>query len=136
MLLTGGPVCWSIRGMKSIQLAAMAAILGLSGLASAQANNTDPSHIRASPKVIEGLRNHYVVPQYPRVAREQKIQGDVILTATIDKTGKIQNLRLVLGDPILGESAMAAVKKWRYRPYVFKGEPVEVETRITVQFRL
>jgi protein TonB len=60
----------------------------------------------------------------------------VVLHATIDTKGHISSIRPVQGDPILVKASIDAVKQWRYRPYIFNGEPVEVETTIKVQFHL
>lgn len=59
-----------------------------------------------------------------------------MLTAIISKTGEIQNLVLVSEHPPLVPAAIEAVKQWRYRPFLLNGEPVEVETTITVSFEL
>ncbi|MGC2479012.1 MAG: energy transducer TonB, partial [Candidatus Sulfotelmatobacter sp.] len=61
---------------------------------------------------------------------------DVVLRAVIDKQGNIQDLQLVSGHPMLVPAAIEAVKQWRYRPYLLNGQPVEVETTITVIFTL
>jgi protein TonB len=58
----------------------------------------------------------------------------VLLQATIDTEGNVTALKAVQGDPILVEASLAAVKKWKYRPYLLKGEPVEVATSIRIQF--
>jgi len=60
----------------------------------------------------------------------------MILAATISKSGTIENLKVVSGHPMLINSAVEAVKQWRYKPYVLNGEPVEVETQITVNFNM
>jgi protein TonB len=60
----------------------------------------------------------------------------VVLSAVIDGNGQIQNLQLVSGHPMLVPAAIAAVKQWRYKPYLLNGQPVEVETTITVIFTL
>ncbi len=95
-----------------------------------------PRKLRVSSGVAEGLKTHTVNPKYPREAREQGIQGDVILQATIDTKGNITNLKVAQGDPILAAASIEAVKQWRYRPYVLNGEPVEVETTIKIQFHM
>jgi periplasmic protein TonB len=58
----------------------------------------------------------------------------VILTAIIAKTGEVENLALVSGHPLLVPAAFAAVRQWRYRPFLLHGEPVEVETTVTLTF--
>ena len=65
-----------------------------------------------------------------------KIQGPVELRAVISKAGTIENLAVVSGHPLLVASAREAVRQWRYRPYLLNGEPIEVETNITVNFIL
>lgn len=95
-----------------------------------------PQRVRVSQGVTEGLLLHQVKPTYPPLARQARIQGQVVLEAIIAKDGTIQNLRLVQGHPMLAPSAIEAVKQWRYKPYFLNGEPVEVETQITVNFTL
>jgi protein TonB len=77
-----------------------------------------------------------IKPQYPPLARQARIQGQVILQAVIGKDGKVQNLHLISGHPMLVPAAMEAVKQWRYRPYYLNGAPVEVDTQIVVNFTL
>ncbi len=95
-----------------------------------------PQRVRVSQGVSQGLLIHQVKPTYPALARQARIQGQVVLQAVIAKDGSIQNLHLVSGHPMLTQSAMDAVKQWRYKPYFLNGEPVEVETQITVNFTL
>jgi protein TonB len=92
--------------------------------------------VRVSQGVAQGLLVHQVKPQYPPLARQARIQGSVVLQAVISKEGTIQNLRMVSGHPMLAPAAIDAVKQWRYKPYFLNGEPVEVETQITVNFTL
>jgi len=79
---------------------------------------------------------HRVQPTYPPLARAARIQGPVVLQAVISKSGTIENLQVLNGHPMLVRSALEAVRQWRYRPYFLNGEPVEVETQITVNFIL
>jgi periplasmic protein TonB len=112
-------------------------LLGL--LAMAQAQNeqpTAPARLRVSSGVAESLKIHDVPPKYPKEALEKGLEGDVILQAMIDRKGNIASLKVAKGDPILAEAAMEAVKKWKYRPYVLNGEPVEVLTTIKIQFHM
>jgi len=76
-----------------------------------------------------------VEPVYPRMAMLAGIQGEVRLHAIIAKDGSVQSLSVSSGHPILAQAALEAVRQWRYRPYVLNGQPVEVETFITVDFR-
>jgi periplasmic protein TonB len=95
-----------------------------------------PQRVRVSQGVTQGLLIHKVQPAYPTLARSARIQGDVVLKAIIDKDGNIQDLQLVSGHPMLVPVAINAVRQWRYRPYLLNGQPVEVETTITVIFSL
>jgi protein TonB len=95
-----------------------------------------PKRIRISQGVTKGSLIQKLEPAYPMIARAAHIQGEVVLTAIISRTGEIQNLVLVSGHPMLVPAAINAVKQWRYRPFLLNGEPVEVETTITVTFQL
>src|SRR5690242_11780931 len=96
-----------------------------------------PSRIRVSQGVTAGMKIHDVSPQYPQMAKIARVQGPVVLAAVIGKDGAIQNLRVVsTASPLLNQAALEAVKQWRYRPYILNGEPVEVDTTITVNFTL
>jgi len=95
-----------------------------------------PQRVRVSQGVTEGLLMKKVQPTYPPLARSARIQGQVVLQAVIGKDGTIQNLRAVSGHPMLTPAAIDAVKQRRYKPYFLNGEPVEVDTQITVNFTL
>ena len=75
-------------------------------------------------------------PKYPEKAREQRIQGPVVLQGIVSPEGTITELTLVSGDPLLTPAAIKAVKKWKYKPYLLNGQPVEVETTVQVSFTL
>jgi len=95
-----------------------------------------PQRVRVSQGVTKGLLVHRVEPPYPTLAKQARVQGDVVLKAVIDRNGDIQDLQLISGHPMLVPSAIAAVKQWHYKPYLLNGQPVEVETTITVIFTL
>ncbi|MGZ4828543.1 MAG: energy transducer TonB [Candidatus Angelobacter sp.] len=109
---------------------------GIIGSAAPPPKVATPQKLRVSSGVADGLKIHDVTPAYPQMARIAHIQGDVLLQATISKSGVIENLRAVQGHPILIQAAMDAVKQWKYKPYILNGEPVEVETTIKVQFHM
>jgi protein TonB len=92
--------------------------------------------VRVSQGVSEGNLISQVKPPYPPMAKMARVQGAVVLQALISKQGTIQNLRVISGHPMLVQAALDAVKQWRYRPYLLNGEPVEVETQITLNFSL
>jgi len=87
-------------------------------------------------RLMDGYLIYRVQPEYPPIARQAHIQGSVVLRALISRDGRIENLQVVNGQPMLVPSAINAVSQWRYRPYVLNNEPVEVETQITVNFTL
>jgi periplasmic protein TonB len=95
-----------------------------------------PQRVRVSQGVTQGLLIRKVQPAYPPLARQARIQGNVVLAAEISKDGTIENLHLISGHPMLAPAAIEAVKQWRYKPYILNGEPVEVETQVTVIFSL
>jgi protein TonB len=91
---------------------------------------------RLPSSVSEGLLLSKSLPHYPPIAVAARIQGTVVLQATISKGGTIENLRVAGGPAMLQQAALDAVKTWRYRPYLLNGEPVEVETTVNVVFNL
>jgi periplasmic protein TonB len=95
-----------------------------------------PTRVRVSAGVQQGNLISQVKPTYPAIAKSARIQGAVVLQAEISKNGTIENLRVMSGHPMLVQSALDAVKQWRYKPYLLNGDPVPVETTITVNFTL
>lgn len=94
-----------------------------------------PTMVRVS-RMDPGMLIHRVNPAYPQVARITRTQGEVVLVAVIGRNGRIENLRAVSGHPYLVGAALEAVRQWRYRPTILNGQPVDVETQITVRFTL
>jgi len=77
-----------------------------------------------------------VDPVYPEIAREAHVQGTVVLSATISKQGTVDNLQLISGTPMLVASTMDAVRQWTYRPFLMNGGPQDVDTSISITYRL
>lgn len=75
-------------------------------------------------------------PIYPEIARIARVQGTVVVEAIISRTGTIESLRAISGPPMLRQAALDAIRAARYRPYRLNGSPTEVQTTITVNFRL
>jgi TonB family protein len=86
--------------------------------------------------VTQGWLTHKVQPVYPEAARQNRIQGTVLLRAIIGKDGRISELTPISGPKELISAAIGAVQQWRYKPYVLNGDAVEVKTQITVNFQL
>jgi TonB family protein len=95
-----------------------------------------PKRIRVGGAVASANLIHRVAPVYPKEAKKKHITGAVLLHATIGKDGTIENLEYVSGPPELTPSAMEAVKQWRYKPTLLRGEPIEVDTTISVVYTL
>jgi protein TonB len=95
-----------------------------------------PQRIRVGGNVQAANLIHQVKPAYPPLAKQARIQGTVELSAIIGKDGRVQDLHVVRGHPLLVQSALEAVKNWEYRPTMLNGEPVEVATTIDVNFTL
>ena len=93
-------------------------------------------HRPAPSHMMEGNLILRVQPDYPAIARQARVQGQVVLRAMISRDGAIENLQVLSGHPMLVRAAVDAVRQWRYRPYVLNGEPIEVETEVTVNFVL
>lgn len=93
-----------------------------------------PLHL--SEPIVQAQLISRVEPRYPVLARQIKLQGTVQLHAIISRDGRITSLEVVSGHPLFVQAALDAVRQWRYRPTMLNGEPVEVETTITVLFLL
>jgi protein TonB len=92
--------------------------------------------VRVSQGVMQGMVISKVPPIYPPDAKAARIQGSVVIAATIGKDGNLQSQQLISGHPMLAPAAMDAVKQWKYRPYLLNGQAVEVDTQMTVNFTL
>ena len=95
-----------------------------------------PKPVHISPGLVQGMLIHRISPVYPADALQARIQGIVLLQATIGKDGRIKSLSLISGHPMLTQAAIGAVQQWRYKPYLLKGDPVDVDTQIQVNFQL
>jgi protein TonB len=91
--------------------------------------------VKVSQGVSQGLLIKHVPPKYPPNALAAHIQGAVEIEATVNKEGNVINPKVLRGDPTLAAAALAAVRQWRYKPYYLDGEPVEIQTQITVNFK-
>jgi protein TonB len=95
-----------------------------------------PKKVNISAGVAVGMLLQKTSPIYPPIAKAARVSGTVVLQATISKQGTIENLHVVSGPAMLQQSALDAVKQWRYRPYLLNNDPVEVETTVNVIFTL
>jgi periplasmic protein TonB len=111
-------------------------VLGSKGSAPVLATRPAPKRIRVPARVTEGNLVYDVAPKYPPEAGRARIEGTVVLLAVIGKDGTVADVRVEQGLPLLAQAAIEAVKQWRYRPYLVNGEPVEVDSQITINFTL
>lgn len=107
-------------------------------------NGHSQSVVQAPPTnpvaVASGIANEMLLrkttPIYPIIAKEARISGTVVLEAVVSKAGTVKDLRVLSGPAMLRQSAIDAVRTWRYKPYQFNNQPVEMETTISVLFSL
>jgi TonB family protein len=92
--------------------------------------------LSVSQGVSQGLLIKKPQPTYPPNALRMRIEGSVLLLATISKEGDISAVKVLSGDTNLAKAAAEAVKQWKYKPYLLNGEPVEIQTQVTVNFKL
>ncbi len=102
----------------------------------AQSDSSSPDSALGSPGAANVRLLRKVEPEYPEAARQQHIQGPVVLEAMVGKAGDVQHLTVISGDSILATAASDAVLKWRFKPFVQDGRAVRFQTRITVDFVL
>jgi TonB family protein len=96
-----------------------------------------PHRIRVGGNVQAAKLERHTQPEYPKDARDRNVEGAVLLQAVILMDGSIGGLQVFSSpDPALSEAAMRAVREWRYQPTLLNGQPVEVITTVTVNFRL
>jgi protein TonB len=74
--------------------------------------------------------------KYPDAARTAGVQGEVVLGVVVGLSGEVQEVKVLSGDPTLAQAAIEAMKQWKYKPYTVDGSPTEMETEVTVNFRL
>jgi periplasmic protein TonB len=93
-----------------------------------------PLHV--STGVLQGMLLAPIRPVYPVIAKAAGVQGTVVVEAVISRKGTIESLRVVSGPLMLQNAALDAIREARYRPFRLNGEPTEVQTTITVNFRM
>jgi TonB family protein len=109
---------------------------------SATPSATDNQSQQSAHKVVisaseaESLLLAKTAPAYPPNAKDAGISGTVELMAKISKEGVVQDVQLISGHTLLTQAAIDAVKQWRYKPYLVKGEPTALETTVNVVFAL
>jgi len=92
--------------------------------------------IRVGGNVQNSKLIQKIDPVYPELAKRARVAGIVLLQVTVDEQGSVQDVKLIRGHPLLNQSAIDAVRQWRYSPTLLNGEPVQVIATVTVNFVL
>jgi TonB family protein len=109
---------------------------GAGSPASGAESGSQTGAVELSPAEAEDRLVQRVEPSYPEQARQQKIQGTVVLVVQIRADGTVEDTEVVKGSPVLVQASMAAVKQWRFKPHVVGKHPVPMTTKVTLNFRL
>jgi TonB family protein len=123
---------------KEVPPKAAPGVVASSAIQQAAAREDDGSAAPAptSPPSANGYLLERVEPQYPEAARQQHIQGPVVLNVLVGAAGLVRETSVISGDALLAKAATDAVRQWRFNPHQLNGKAVEFETRITVNFAL
>lgn len=90
--------------------------------------------IRVGGQIRPPIRIKEVAPIYPAIAQSARVQGDVVIEATIDEEGNVADARVVKSVPLLDQAALEAVRQWHYQPTLLNGVPTAVVMTLTVKF--
>ena len=105
------------------------------GVIGAVSSGAKASRVRVSRNVAQGLLVKKVDPQYPEDARKAGVQGPVLLSIVVSKEGNVEaNINVISGDPKIVPAALDAVKNWKFKPYLLNGQPMEMETTVSIKF--
>jgi TonB family protein len=130
----------AIAASLLLGLAAACTVLALRfDVVASAAHASDQSTTEPQSVPAKTMEEHVLTkfpPKYPADAKTARIQGKVILDAIISKTGEVENLKVISGPSKLQQSALDAVRHWTYKPFIVNGDPVDVETTVTVTYTL
>ena len=135
-MLSDQPPATGTTGNISVGSAGGVVSGGVSSGSGGQTPPATPQRVRVSSGVAQGMLLSKVNLLYPQEAKDQHLQGTVILQVIVDKEGNVANVKIISGHPMLAPAAIEAVKQWKYRPYLLNGNPVEVDTQVQVNFTL
>ena len=145
LVVKGGKVPTAHATPSAVPDAPAPSLIGMGAPTTAALPNLGTSDDAVKPKlqtlsvsqgVSQGLLYKKLAPSYPSNALRMHIEGAVQLMATISKEGDITHIKVLSGDAQLARAASDAVKQWKYKPYLLNGEPVEIQTQVTVNFKL
>ncbi len=92
--------------------------------------------VRIGGNIVAPKMLKKVAPEYPELARNARLGATVIMEAQVDIHGVVKSVTILRGHPLFDEAAVAAVKQWRYRPFLLNGEPIEFILTVTVVFNI
>jgi TonB family protein len=92
--------------------------------------------VRVPADEMQKLLMHKVDPEYPAAARQEKLQGVIVLDVVVGRDGSVLETRPLNGPDVLAQAAMAALRWWKFEPYSVQGKPAVVETTVAVEFKL
>lgn len=119
------------RGLEGCPLQGPSALPAAQGDAQ-QPNTSELAQVQ--PSAAQNFLEKQVPPKYPEKARQMRIEGTVVLRVIISKKGKVREISVISGHPLLVPAAIDAVKQWRYKPYRVAGHKVEAQTEVVVNF--
>lgn len=112
---------------------------GLPGMDSSEISVPPPPGFEgavAAGRVTEPKLISSVLPVYPSVARQARVEGDVVVDTQIDKNGNVAHMNVISGPSMLRQAALDALRRWKYQPQQLDGKSVEGEILVKIKFRL
>jgi protein TonB len=135
LLVVGGILCavfwwrWN-RGWEELES-------GLPNHATTgEAPKADAPEVQVPAEEMQKLLVHRVDPEYPAAARQEKVQGVILLDVVVGRDGSVLETRALNGPDVLARAAMDALRWWKFEPYSVQGKPAVVETTVVVEFKL
>jgi protein TonB len=95
----------------------------------------DPPIVKMSEQEVRKAATTKVDPEYPAVARQIRVTGEVVLEVTISTAGNVETVKVVRGNTLLTNAAISAVKRWKFTPLVAAGKPAAIQTNISFSFK-
>jgi TonB family protein len=98
--------------------------------------STHSDFVIVSSNALRQAATFHQEPEYPAAARQFRISGEVTVELTVDQEGKVENVTVVKGRPLLNEAVLRAVRKWSFSPYLVAGHPTKVKSTLSFNFSL
>lgn len=98
--------------------------------------SSDSDTVEVAAEYSDEHVSHRVTPIYPEKARHKRLEGDVLLQASVNQDGSVESVQVLDGNPQLVAAALEAVRQWRYETYYHNGQPAAFRTDVTVRFEL